>query len=114
MIKKTYGAVLTGTSQTLYTVPAGKSAQWVLMYITNTSGSNGNVEVDFYDASASATLTILEGKSLSSNDFFKVGGEPNAFIMMAEGDKIIASCATNNAVTLLVSVIESNDIIQGG
>jgi len=33
---------------------------------------------------------------------------------MYEGDKIIASCATNDAITMLVSVIEENDIIQGG
>ena len=114
MIKKSFGASLQTTDTTLYEVPTGKKAEWVLIYATDTAGSTTSFDVDFYDASASATLTILEGKSLSSNDFFKVGGEPNAFIMMYEGDKIIASCATNDAVTLLVSVIEYNDIIQGG
>jgi|11BtaG_2_1085332.scaffolds.fasta_scaffold03160_3 hypothetical protein len=113
-IKKSFGASLQTTDTTLYTVPAGKKAEWVLIYATDTAGSTTSFDVDYYDASETATLAILDGKSLSANDFFKVGGEPNAFIMMAGGDKIIGRCASNDDVTMLISVIESNDIIQGG
>ena len=112
MIKKSFGAALTGTPATIYTVPTGKKAEWVLLYIKNTSGSNGTVELDFYDASASATLSILDGYAISSKEFFQIGGPVNAFIMMGEGDSISASAS--QAMTLLISVIESNDIILGG
>jgi len=112
MIRKSYGKVLTGTSQTLYTVPAGKSAQWVLMYITNTSGSNGNVEVDYYNAEQDSTFSILEGYTITSKAFFQIGGEVNAFIMMREGDSI--SAFATQQMTMLISLIEENNIIQGG
>lgn len=114
MIRKTFGASLLTTDQTLYTVPESKKAQWVILYATNVSGSTSNFDVSFYDASTSATLQVLDGYSLSANDFFKIGGEINAFIMLYAGDQIKARCATNNAVSLLVSVIEENDVIQGG
>ena len=111
MIKKSFGAVLTGTPATIYTVPTGKKAEWVLMYLKNSSGSTGTAEVDFTDASASATLPILDGYSLSSKEFFQIGGGFNEFIMMEEGDSISASAS--QTMTILVSVIEYNDIIQG-
>ena len=114
MIKKTFGASLQTTDTTLYEVPTGKKAQWVLVYATNTSGSTSNFTVDFYDSSETATLSIFDTYSLSSKEFFQIGGEVNEFVAMYEGDKIIATCATNDAITMLVSVIEENDIIQGG
>ena len=114
MIKKTFGASLQTTDTTLYEVPTGKKAQWVLVYATNVSGSTSNFTVDFYDSSETATLSIFDTYSLSSKEFFQIGGNINEFVAMYEGDKIIANCATNNAITMLVSVIEENDIIQGG
>ena len=112
MIKKTYGAVLTGTSQTVYTVPAGKSAQRVLLYITNTSGSNGGVGVDYYSAAQDSTFAVLEGYTVTSKDFLQIGGTINSFIMMREGDSI--SAFATQGMTLLISLIEENNIIQGG
>lgn len=114
MIKKTFGASLQTTDTTLYEVPTSKKAQWVLLYATNTSGSTSNFSVSFYDSSESVTLDVFDGYSLSSKEFFKIGGEFNEFISMKAGDKIVASCATNDAITMLVSVIEENDVIQGG
>lgn len=114
MIKKSFGASLQTTDTTLYTVPDGKKAEWVLIYATDVGGSTTSFSVDLYDSSADATLAVLNGYALGSNDFFKLGGEPNAFTMLAEGDQIKGRCATNDAVTLLISVIEYNDIIKGG
>ena len=114
MIKKTFGAPLQTTDTTLYEVPNSKKAQWVLLYATNTAGSTSNFTVGFYDSSESATLDVFDGYSLSSKEFLKIGGEFNEFIAMYAGDKIVASCDTNNAITMLVSVIEENDVIQGG
>ena len=112
MINKSAGAALTATLADVYEVPAGKRSRWVLMYVTNTSGSNGTVDVKFYDSSATATLSVLEDYTISAKDFLQVGGEVNAFIMMEAGDKIQASATQD--MTILVSVIEENAIIQGG
>jgi hypothetical protein len=88
MIKKSFGASLLIADTTLYEVPAGKKAEWVLLYATDVSGSTTDFSVDFYDASASATLAVFFEYSLSAKTFFKIGGEINNFIMMHEGDKI--------------------------
>jgi len=100
------GAALTGTLQTLYTVPDYKDAEWVLLYITNTSGSNGSVTVNYYDASEDATLPILSGFTVTAKEFFTVGGEFNEFIYMKSGDYIEASAT--QSMTMLISVIENN------
>ena len=111
-IKKSFGASLTGTSQDIYEVPTGKRAHWVLMYVSNTSGSNGNCDVDFYDASAAGTLPVLDTYTVTAKQYFQIGGDYNSFITMEEGDKISASAT--QAMTILLSVIEENAIIQGG
>jgi len=112
MIKKSFGGALTGTSTTYYTVPTGKKAEWTLLYIMNTSGSNETVNVDFYDASTDSTLSILNDFQISSKDFLKLGGGTTDFVILEEGDQIKAD--SNHACSLLISVIEYNDIIQGG
>lgn len=112
MIKKSFGAALTGTIATVYTVPSSKKAEWVLVYLTNTSGSNGTVTLQYYNAAADATLPILDGYAISSKEFFQIGGNVNEFILIRAGDQIKASAT--QTMTILISVIESNDVITGG
>jgi hypothetical protein len=104
--KRSTGKALTSTLTDIYVVPDHKLAEWVLVYITNTSGSNGTYTLSYYDASESATLDVLNTYSISSKEFFQIGGEFNEFIIMEAGDKIQASGTQNG--TILVSVIEHN------
>lgn len=112
MIKKTFGLSLTPSYQTLYTVPNGKKAEWVLMYVTNTSGSTSSFSVRYYNAASDTLLTIFNSYSLGANAFFKIGGGEFEFIAMGEGDYIEA--LDGAGMTMLVSVVEYNDIIKGG
>lgn len=112
MIKKSFGLVLTPSYQTIYTVPTGKKADWVLMYVTNTSGSTSSFSVRYYNAASATTLILFNSYSLGANDFFKIGGGTNEFIALAEGDYIEA--LDGAGMTMVVSVIEYNDIIKGG
>jgi len=112
MIKKSFGLNLTSTYQTMYEVPAGKKADWVLLYVTNTSGSTSNFSVRYWNNEASAYITIFNDYSLAANEFFKIGGEANEFIALKEGDRVEA--LDGAGITALMSVIEYNDIIKGG
>lgn len=112
MIKKSFGAVLNTSYQTLYTVPTGKKTEWVLMYVTNTSGSTSSFSVRVYKAKYDMTLQMFSSYSLGANDFFKIGGGENEFVMLEEGDYIEA--LDGAGMTMMISVIEHNDIIQGG
>jgi hypothetical protein len=104
--KRSFGTALTSTEQVIYTVPDYREAHWVLLYITNTSGSNGNVTVSYYDDSETATLPILSGYTITAKEFFNIGGEFNEFIYMDTGDQIKASATQD--MTMLVSIIEYN------
>jgi len=104
--KRSVGAVLTASLTDIYEVPANKRAEWILVYITNTSGSTETVNLTYYDASETASLPVLSGYSISAKDFFQIGGQYNEFIMMEAGDKIQASASAS--ATILVSVIEQN------
>lgn len=112
MIKKSFGKALTGTLQDVYEVPTTKTTQWVLLYISNTSGSNATVDVNFYDASETATLPVLSGYTISAKQFFQIGEYYNSFIKMEAGDKITAS--STQTMTLLMSVVEEDITVQGG
>ena len=104
--KRSTGKALTTSLVDIYEVPANKRSEWILVYITNTSGSNGSYTLKYYDASESATLSVLDGYTISAKSFFQIGGQYNEFIMMEAGDKIQAS--GTQAGTILVSVLESN------
>jgi hypothetical protein len=112
MIKKTFGGALTTSYATIYEVPAGKKAEWVLLYVVNDTGSTSDFSVRIYKAEADSTIQVFDDKSLQDGEFFKIGGGFNEFIMLAEGDRVEASDGAG--ITLLMSVIEYNDIIQGG
>ena len=112
MIKKSSALTTTTNLQTIYTVPNGKKTEWRMLWISNISGSNGTFSVTYYNKANDATLSFFDAHSLSSKDFFQVGGAEFEFVMMSEGDYIQISA--NHAMTAVVSVVEYNDVIKGG
>ena len=111
MIKKSRALTTTGTLQTIYTVPNGKQAEWKMLWLSNYSGSNGNFDVTYYNKESDTTVTFFDNHTLTSKDFFQVGGEYYEFVM-GEGDYIQISA--NVTMTAIASVVEHNDIIKGG
>jgi hypothetical protein len=112
MIKKSSALTTTTSLQTIYTVPNGKRAEWKMLWLSNVSGSNGTFDVTYYNKANDATFAFFDDHTLSSKDFFQIGGEYYEFVTMREGDYIQISAS--QAMTAVVSVIEHNDVIQGG
>lgn len=106
MIRKSFGQTLTATPTAIYTVPTGKKAEWVHAYITNVSGSNGTLDMSVNG------FQLLNDYAVSAKDFLGIGGTSNSFVILEAGQTITASAT--QSMTLVVSVIEYNDIIQGG
>lgn len=107
--KRTFGASgIDDTTVTLYTVPDHKIAEWVLLYVSNPGENNDDFHLEFYDASEDSTIIILDEYRIDRKDFFRIGGEPFAFVMMEEGDQIKAFGDNNSNFSVLVSVIEHN------
>ena len=114
MIRKSFGQSLTTTESNLYEVPTGKKTEWRMMYASNIAGSNASFSVRIYKAADNVHLQMFDSFSVSSKDFFHIGGENFEFVMLDEGDIIKVTGQSNNDITLLVSVVEHNNLIQGG
>lgn len=111
-IKKSVVKTLTGSTTDIYEVPTNKKTQVTFIYLKNESGSTATAELDYYDSSETTTFAILDGYSLQSKDTFELFGNDNKFLIIHSGDKITASAT--GSMTLILSIIEENDIIQGG
>lgn len=104
MIKRTYALEATATLTPLYTVPEGARTELVMLWISNTSGSNESVTVKYYNNASSTTITILNGYTISSKTFERIGGDYNTFLVMGQEDYIEVS--STQACTFIASVIE--------
>jgi len=112
MIKKSSALTTTTSLQTIYTVPNGKRAEWKMLWVSNVSGSNGTFDVTYYNKVNDITFSFFSNHVLSAKDFFQIGGEYYEFVTMQEGDYVQIS--STQPMTAVISVIEYNDIIQGG
>ena len=104
MIKRTYALGATTSLQTLYTVPDGARTEWTMLWVSNTSGSNGTVDVNYYNNASSTTIKLFDDHPVSSKDFFTVGGNYHEFLIMGQGDYIQVS--STQPCTFIASVIE--------
>lgn len=75
-----------GSSNLVYTVPEGYTAQWNLMYLHNSGGSTKTITVAWYDKSTNTTILVFDGFSVASKDYFKMDG--GAYVVLEEGDTI--------------------------
>jgi hypothetical protein len=113
MIKKSFGKHLTaGVLTDIYTVPEGARAEWTLLYVTNPGSNNKTIEIDYYNAETDTTLIILDGYIVNAKDYLKLGGGATDFIILKEGDKIKAQGEAGSNFSVLISVIEHNNIVQ--
>jgi hypothetical protein len=75
-----------GSSNLVYTVPAGYQVQWNLLYLHNGGGNTKSITVSWYDASENTTINIFDSYSLASKDYFKFDG--GAYVVLEAGDTI--------------------------
>ena len=104
MIKRTYALEATTSLQTIYTVPEGARTEWTMLWVSNTSGSNATIDVNYYNNASSTTIKLFDDFAVSSKNFFTVGGNYHEFLIMGEGDYIQVS--STHACTFITSVIE--------
>ena len=104
MIKRTYALEATATLTTLYIVPEGARTELVMLWISNTSGSNETIDVNYYNNASSTTIKILDDYTISSKTFKQIGGDYNTFLVMGQGDYIQVS--STQPCTFIASVIE--------
>lgn len=88
--------------QTLYTVPAKNTANWLVKYIISLDG-NETPRVYWYDSSENEEYLIVAGKNLGVGESILLDGQ--ASVAMQEHDEIrIQNTGTTNSVTYLATL----------
>jgi hypothetical protein len=75
-----------GVETTVYTVPAGYTAKWNLMYIMNGTGSTKSITVKWNEVDSATDIYIMNATSIASKEYFKMDG--GAYVVMEEGDTV--------------------------
>ena len=95
-----------GTSRTdLYTTPsAGKRSMVIGLELCNISGNAITVDVDVYDNSATAYVTIGNNLAIPANSTLSfVSGQK---IVLANGDKIAVTSSASASLNAIASILE--------
>jgi len=89
-----------GTTTTVYTVPTGYYALFNLLYVHNTGGNTKNLTVQWYDASAAASIDILTEVPYSSKAYTQFS---NAYIVFEEGDQLRVTPESTSAFAIIAT-----------
>jgi len=70
---------------TLYTCPANAKAHMSLLFVTNASSNDSDVEIKWYRAANTTSYFILGGKNLTTGEFIKFDGSS---LVLDAGDSV--------------------------
>jgi len=89
-----------GTTTTVYTVPTGYYALFNLLYVHNTGSSTKHITVQWYDASAAATIDILTAVTYTSKVYTQFD---NAYVVFEEGDQLRVTPESGSAFSIIAT-----------
>lgn len=75
-----------GVKTTVYTVPTGYYAKWVLCHVFNATASSKNVTIYWYDASTSTEIPLTSAYVLATLQYLRF--EDTGYVLLEEGDQI--------------------------
>lgn len=93
-----------GVMTTVYTVPTGYYAKFNLLYVHNTSGNNKFITVQWYDASAAASIDILTQVPYAAKTYTQFD---NAYVVMEEGDQLRITTESTSAFAIIATFEET-------
>ena len=94
---------LTNSIVDIYTLPGQFEALVESVIITNTTSSNINAFLYYYEGASTTQFLIINNKQISGNDFLRLD---NFNINLSKGDKIQAKTASGSDANILISVKE--------
>jgi hypothetical protein len=93
---------LSGSTFTVYTVPAATTAIIIAAHVTNADSTARTVTISYYDTSRAAEVPLANAVSIPVNSAF----EPVSKLVLQAGDYIRASSSSSNLVHIVLSVLE--------
>jgi hypothetical protein len=104
-MEKTVGVNLTAnTDNVMFEVRDNTSAKIVLLYIANNDANNKKISVKWYDKSTNSTYYIVNGYSLTANQFIKLDG---SYMKLDAGDKLICTPESGAVMSGIVTYEET-------
>jgi hypothetical protein len=95
-----------GTSNVLYTCPTNYTAKAVLLLVSNGTGGNKTVTIQWYDASAGTSYSITNGYILSAYNFLIFD---QSYLVLNSGDYITATPEAGSTMSSIFTVEEYFD-----
>ena len=89
-----------GTTTTVYTVPTGYYALFNLLYVHNTGANNKFLTVQWFDASANATIDILTQVTYTAKQYSQLD---NAYVVFEEGDQLRVTPEATSAFAIIAT-----------
>lgn len=99
---RSVAAVLTTAATEIYTTPPSFVGEPVSILVTNTTNSNVNVTIEWYDSVASTWYALLHLHPLSGYGHFQLENS----LFLHSGGKIRATVSTHGAVTITMKIKE--------
>ena len=93
-----------GVMTTVYTVPTGYYAKFNLLYVHNTGANNKFLTVQWYDASANATIDILTQVTYTAKQYSQFD---NAYVVFEEGDQLRITPESTSAFAIIATFEET-------
>jgi len=93
-----------GVMTTVYTVPTGYYAKFNLLYVHNTTGNNKYITVQWYDASANASIDILTQVTYTAKPYSQFD---NAYVVFEEGDQLRITTESTSAFAIIATFEET-------
>jgi hypothetical protein len=98
-MERTVGKNLTAnTNNIMFEVRPNTEAKIVLLYVANSTSNNVPISVKWFDASTNETYFIINGYSLTANQYIKLDG---SYMKLDAGDKLICNPASSGMSSIV-------------
>jgi hypothetical protein len=104
---RSVGANLTdGVSNIIYTCPNNYTAKVVLLLVSNGTGGNRTVTIQWYDSSAATSYSITNGYILSAYNFLVFD---QSYLILNSGDYISSTPEAGSTMSSVLTIEEYFD-----
>lgn len=95
-----------GSANIIYECPANWTSHVVLLFVTNATGGNKNLTIEWYDTSTSTWYFILGGYILSSYGYLQLS---DSYLVLNGGDRLRITPEAGSTMSATVTVEEYFD-----
>lgn len=96
------GALTAGIKTTVFTAPDRKEIKWILLFISNHTGSNKAVSAWWYDKSSNTEIAVIDGYNLDAKKYIQFGGA-GVYVVLEGGDEIRVQTESGSSMTYIIT-----------